>query len=84
LLILISDGRATAGSEGADPLHEAMTAAARVRSTGIPSVMIDVEDGEVRLGLSVPLAEAMGARYLPLPELSVGALTTAIRQTVDQ
>jgi magnesium chelatase subunit D len=84
LVILISDGRATAGSEGADPLQEAMTAAARVRSTGIASVVIDVEDGDVRLGLSVQLAEAMGARYLPLPELSAGALTTAIRQTVDQ
>jgi hypothetical protein len=30
--------------------------------------------------LAVRLAEAMGARYLPLTELSAGAMTSAIRE----
>jgi magnesium chelatase subunit D len=81
-LILISDGRATAASAGQDPVNEAMAAAAAVRQLGIPSVVLDVEDGHARLGLAGPLAEAMGARHLPLSELSSTALATAIRDSV--
>ena len=42
--------------------------------------MLDVEDGHARLGLAAQLAETMGARYLPLTELSAGAMTSAIRE----
>jgi magnesium chelatase subunit D len=81
-LILVSDGRATSASTGRDPVAEAMAAAAEVRALGIPSVVLDVEDGRTRLGLALPLADAMGARHVPLSELSSGALTTAIRESV--
>ena len=33
-------------------------------------MVVDAEDSRARLGLARPLAEAMGARYLTLPELS--------------
>jgi magnesium chelatase subunit D len=82
-VILISDGRATSDPGGRDPLQAAMGAAAEVRRHAIPSVVLDVEDGPTRLGLAVPLAEAMGATHLLLPELSAGALTTTIKKVVE-
>ncbi len=84
LLILISDGRATAAQEGRDPLEVAMTTAADVRHRAIPALVLDVEDGHSRLGLAAQLAETMGAQYLPLTELSAGALTSAIREGLQR
>ena len=70
LLVLVSDGRATAAPDGQDPMVAAKEAAAEVRRRNVPAVVVDAEDGPTRLGLAAELAEAMGARYLTLPELS--------------
>ena len=74
LLVLVSDGRATAGPEGVDPLVAAKEAAAQVRRKGVPAVVVDAEDGHTRLGLAAELAEAMGARYLTLPQLTAATV----------
>ncbi len=79
LLVLVSDGRATAGPEGMDPLVAAKEAAAEVRRRGVPAVVVDAEDGHTRLGLAAELAAAMGARYLTLPELTAAT----VRQLTD-
>jgi magnesium chelatase subunit D len=74
LLVLVSDGRATAGPDGQDPLEAALAAAGRVRHRGISAVVVDAEEGPTRLGLTRQLAEAMGARHLGLDELDAGGL----------
>ena len=74
LLVLVSDGRATAGPEGTDPLVAAKEAAAEVRRRNIPAVVVDAEDGHTRLGLAAELAQVMGARYLTLPQLSAATV----------
>ncbi len=79
-LILISDGRATWAPEGHDPLETALRTAGVVRQRALPALVLDVEDGHARLGLAAQVAETMGARYLPLTELSAGAMTSAIRE----
>jgi magnesium chelatase subunit D len=83
LLVLVSDGRATSGPDGTDPVDAAMAAAADVRRRGVAAAVVDAEDGPTRLGLARQLADAMGARYLTLPELSAGALEGAIRSLVQ-
>jgi magnesium chelatase subunit D len=83
LLVLVSDGRATAGPAGADPWSAALDAAAAVRRRRVPAVVVDAEQGRDRLGLTAELAVAMGARHLTLPELSAGALDRAVRAAVD-
>ncbi|MDQ1438712.1 MAG: magnesium chelatase subunit [Acidimicrobiaceae bacterium] len=83
LLVLISDGRATAGPPGVDPLDAALAAAALVKRKGVAAAVIDAEDGPTRLGLARSIADAMGARLLTVPELSAGALQGAIRQAAD-
>jgi magnesium chelatase subunit D len=67
LLVLLTDGRATAGP---DPRG----AASRLRRLGVASVVVDTEEGYVRLGMASGLAEAMGARCLRLEELRADPL----------
>ena len=83
LLVVVSDGRATAGPPGADPLEAAHRAAVEVGRRGVASVVVDAEDGPTRLGLARGLAQAMGARYLTLPELTAGTLAAAVRQSAQ-
>ena len=76
LLVLITDGRATAG--GTDPLDAAGRSAARLAQAGVPGVVIDAEDGH-RLGLARQLATTMGADHLLLDQLAPGQVEQAIR-----
>jgi magnesium chelatase subunit D len=78
LVVLVTDGRATAGPPDADPVEAALAAADRVRRRGVTAVVVDAETTgprrAPRLGLARPLAEAMGARYLTLADFSVDSL----------
>ena len=82
LLVLVSDGRATATRDG-DPVAAARVAAATVRTRRVDAVVVDAEDGAGRLGLAEEIAKEMGARYLRLAELSAGALEHALREVVS-
>lgn len=73
LLVLLTDGRATSGP---DPRG----AAARLASLEVASVVVDTEEGYVRLGLAARLAEAMGARCLRLEELRADALVGLVER----
>ncbi|HEY6711067.1 MAG TPA: VWA domain-containing protein, partial [Rubrobacter sp.] len=73
LLILLTDGRATAGP---DP----QVAAARLRSLGTTSFIVDTEEGYVRLGMADELAGAMGGRCLRLEELRADSLVELIER----
>jgi magnesium chelatase subunit D len=73
LLILLTDGRPTAGS---DP----MVAAARLRALGPASFVVDTEEGYVRLGMAGELAGAMGARCLRLEQLRADSLVDLVER----
>ncbi|HEX6711446.1 MAG TPA: putative cobaltochelatase [Rubrobacter sp.] len=73
LLVLLTDGRATAGP---DP----RTAAARLRSLGATAFVVDTEEGYVRLGMAGEVAGAMGARCLRLEELRADSLVDLIER----
>jgi magnesium chelatase subunit D len=77
LLVVVTDGRHTAGG---DP----QAAARRLRHDAVASVVVDCENGPVRLGLSVALAEALGAEYLHLGDLGdlAGSVRTYRRELV--
>uniref|UniRef100_UPI0017FB5B1D VWA domain-containing protein n=1 Tax=Sporichthya sp. TaxID=65475 RepID=UPI0017FB5B1D len=73
LLVLVTDGRATAGSTSTgDALAEAHRAAAVLAADGVAAVVVDCEDGPVRLGLAAGLAEVLGAPLFRLSELETG------------
>ncbi|CAN5904433.1 magnesium chelatase subunit D family protein [soil metagenome] len=77
LLVLVTDGRGTAGAE---PWAAAVRAAEGVARRRLPSVVVDVEaPGRSAVGLGPDLARAMAARHLTLPELTAGRLETTLR-----
>lgn len=87
MLVLITDGRATAAPRGEDPLESATAAAAEVRRSGVPSVVIDVEGAGAgagrtvtRLGLGSRIATAMGATWVPVQELTAATVEDAVRR----
>ncbi len=82
LLVLLTDGRANAGTGGGDPLAEGFMRAALLRRAGIPSLVVDTEQGAVRLSLAHRLAEALGGVCLRLEELAAGTLAKAVRLSI--
>jgi magnesium chelatase subunit D len=71
LVVLLTDGRATAGR---DPLARAVSAAAGLHADGHASVVVDCETSMVRLGLASKVAGALGAQMIPLAGLSAADL----------
>ena len=86
LLVLLSDGRANVAAGGtadggtAAAAEAARNAAAIFREWKVPGVVVDTEDGYVRLGRARPIAEAMGAQYVRLEELRADNLADTVRR----
>jgi magnesium chelatase subunit D len=72
LLVVVTDGRHTAGP---DPAPAAQWLAA----SGVASVVIDCEQGPVRLGMAGRLGAALGGAVLRLEELAAGDLAGVVR-----
>jgi magnesium chelatase subunit D len=84
VIVVVTDGRANSAgpSTAGDPLAAAMAAAGEIASAAIEALVVDAEDGDLRLGLARQLADAMGAAYAALPELAAGTLSRAVRAVV--
>ncbi|BBY00027.1 VWA domain-containing protein [Mycobacterium seoulense] len=76
LLVVLTDGRATAGP---DPLGRSRAAAARLVAEGAAAVVVDCETSYVRLGLAEQLARQLGAPAVRLEQLHADSLTRAVR-----
>ena len=76
LLIVVTDGRAT---HGVDAVGRSRQAAGWIAEQGIGAVVVDCEQGPMRLGLAGQLAHAMQATHLPIAEVSAQALAGVAR-----
>jgi magnesium chelatase subunit D len=76
LVVVLTDGRATAGP---DPLGRSRIAAARLVAEGAAAVVVDCETSYVRLGLAGQLARQLGAPAVRLEQLHADHLTRAVR-----
>ena len=65
LLVVVTDGRATGGP---DPFGTAQHAARRL--AGVASIVVDAEDGPVRLGLASQIAADLGAELVTVTGLA--------------
>ncbi|CAJ1508131.1 magnesium chelatase subunit D family protein [[Mycobacterium] holstebronense] len=81
LLVVLTDGRATAG---ADPVQRSVLAADQLAGQGHSAVVVDCESGRMRLGLARTLAEHLRAEYVPLPQVSAEALTDVVRDATGR
>jgi magnesium chelatase subunit D len=67
ILVLVTDGRATGDG---DPVARARQAAAAVARTGATSIVVDAEEGPVRLGLAAEIARHLNADLVTIPGLA--------------
>ena len=95
LLVLLTDGRANVRSgatgveaeapgqaapgEGDTARAEAKSIAEFVREQQIPALVIDTELDFIKLGLALPIADAMGGHYIKLDDLHGDNLAQAVR-----
>jgi magnesium chelatase subunit D len=81
LLILLTDGGANIGRDGkagrGQAARDAIEAARRFHASGIPALLVDTSVRPQKLAQR--LAEALDARYLPLPYADPALLSRAVR-----
>ncbi|WP_278312842.1 VWA domain-containing protein [Lolliginicoccus levis] len=76
LVVLLTDGRATAGP---DPVARARAAARGMARDGIASITIDCEQGMVSLGLAAELAHHLRGGCVRLNQLSASTVSGVVR-----
>jgi magnesium chelatase subunit D len=85
ILVLITDGRANVTDLGRkhaptiNPIEDAFAAAHELRSAGIPSLVIDTEEGPVRMGLASRLAQELGGTCVALATLEAMPVFNVVR-----
>jgi magnesium chelatase subunit D len=84
LVVLLTDGRANVPTRGGDPWQEAHSAAQHLASVAAAALVIDCEQGPVRLGRARDLADALAAPILPLDEIDEQQLTVRLRHALDR
>jgi magnesium chelatase subunit D len=81
LLVVVTDGRATAGPDAVDRSRQA---AAQLARGGVGAVVVDCENGRIRMGLARTLAEYMAADYVRLSQVNAQALTDIVRDVTRE
>jgi magnesium chelatase subunit D len=76
LLVVVTDGRATTGS---DPVARAHQAAVHLVNQGVSSIVVDCESGRMRMGLAADLAQHLNAEHVPLAHVNAQALADIVR-----
>ncbi|GAA2662271.1 MULTISPECIES: putative cobaltochelatase [Actinosynnema] len=79
LLVLLTDGRATATGAGGDPVRDALRAAGLLAADRVASVVVDCESGHIRLGMAARVAAALDGACLRLEELSADQVAGVVR-----
>ena len=76
LLVVVTDGRATAGP---DAVNRSRQAARLLAGQGVAAVVVDCETGTFRMGLAGQLASHLLAEHVPMAEVSADDLTRVTR-----
>ncbi|MCB0194294.1 MAG: VWA domain-containing protein [Anaerolineae bacterium] len=77
LVVLITDGRANTSQPG-----QIQTAAIHLAQKQLATLVLDSEQGFVRMGLARQLAQWLGARYLLLDELHSESIVRQVRSSL--
>jgi magnesium chelatase subunit D len=70
IVVAVTDGRATGGRGG---VAQAKRAAAALARTGATAIVVDAEEGPVRLGLAAEIAQHLGGQLVTIPGLAASA-----------
>jgi magnesium chelatase subunit D len=85
ILVLVTDGRANVAdlertrTAALNPIEDAITAAHELRAAGILSLVIDTEEGPVRIALASRLAQELGGTCVSLATLAATPVANAVQ-----
>jgi len=84
IVVLITDGRSNVALGAAKPMDESLELARRLaREERIRFIMVDTEEqGLIRFGLAVKIAEALNARYFQTADLKADTLIDIMKAEV--
>ncbi len=83
LIVLLTDGRGNVALEpGGDPFRDALRVVRQLAAAGINGLVIDTEDGPVRLGRARAIAEVWGAEVRSVDDLTGRRLPEAVRKAL--
>jgi len=80
-VVLVSDGRANVAGDGGDAHADALAAARALAESGVAALVVDSEDGPVRLGLAARLCGVLKGQYVRLADVRAGT-AQALAETV--
>jgi magnesium chelatase subunit D len=84
LLVLLTDGKANVGLDaGSDPWQDVLSNAERLKDAGVASIVVDTEAGFVLFGQARNVAEAMGAEYVKLDDLTSETLKLEVKSRLS-
>ncbi|MCS6801752.1 MAG: putative cobaltochelatase [Chloroflexota bacterium] len=78
VVVLITDGKANVPLETDSPLDEALALAARFAQPGLTTLVLDTENDPISFGLARRLADAAGAQYLRLADISADSVVRSL------
>ncbi|BDU07639.1 hypothetical protein FMUBM48_39020 [Nocardia cyriacigeorgica] len=78
MLVLLTDGRATGGT---DPVIRARAAARLLAAEAVTAMVVDCERGMIRLGLAAELARELRGECVRLGELTGDAVAGVVRES---
>lgn len=83
LMVLVTDGKANVSiRKEAKPFEEAREIAAKIKSAGVKSIVIDTETGFVRLGRLPELSQGLGGKYYSLEDIKAETISTLVKEAI--
>lgn len=84
LVVILTDGRNNVPIEDfGEPAESLASIAARYSRSGIRTVVVDTEEGVVRLNRACALASSLGAEYVRLDQFCAENLALTVRSSLD-
>jgi len=78
-IVLITDGRTNVALHGQDPLADAREVGQQIAARGVGGIVLNTEQGRLKLGLAEDLARALSMPCIPLPQLDFATLLAGLQ-----
>lgn len=82
LILFLSDGKANYSISGKDPIKESLELAQKIKKENIRTIVIDTEEGFIKLEMVKTLSEALGAEYYKLENLKSEDMLKLIKNSI--
>ncbi|WP_410208527.1 magnesium chelatase subunit D family protein [Fusobacterium sp.] len=82
LIVLLSDGKANFSATEKDPVTESLEVARKIKDDSIRAIVVDTEEGFIKLEMAKTLSEAMDAEYYRLENLKSEDMLNLIKNKI--